>query len=765
MKKSNLFCMLIGIFSIASVHAQNNVEGFVTDQKTNEPVVSAFIKNLNNNETTITDLYGRFILAQGSNKDSLEVSSMGYKSQVISVKSELNVRLNAENFSLDEIILSGNKEEEKRTESAIAISTISATTIEENKPTTIDQVLNQTPGVFMVDLGNEQHTMSIRQPIAYGANYLYLEDGIPIRASGVFNHNALLEINMANVKKVEIVRGPASSMYGSEAVGAAVNFISHEPTVKPTAGISIQGNDLGYSRADFYGSNTVNGLGIRLAGYYAEREGNPGEHNGFDKFALSLSLNYKLSDKTVLVMDNAIIDYYADTKGSLDSAQFYDREYQSSHTFTNRAVQAFRSKLALKQFWNKSSKTSITGYYRDNSIMQTPSYRVKDDFKPWVQAGDKNLAHGEVNDNSFKSYGLVTQHKQDFSWLSSSLVTGLSLDYSPNTYDAEYIKINKDDNGNYASYETMDSALANYTADLTNTAIYLQFKLEPFKDLILTTSARFDHFVYDYDNALDSNAFSGAPDSKEVYSQLTPNFGFTYNPLKTFGIYGNYSKGFAPPQVGELYRGVKVPTIEPAVYNSFEVGAWFVVKKKFKAEITGFLMKGTDEIISVQMPDGSTEKKNAGETRHMGIEFSYSYQLTDDLSLRGSSVVANHDFIDYKESDARDYSGKQMFGAPKWIINTGISYKPKQLKGFRSSLEFQHIGPYFTDQANTKRYLGYSIVNLRLGYEFKAFELWTNIMNATDELYANVVRSTNWGDDYTTGNRRNFNFGIGYKFK
>ena len=76
----------------------------------------------------------------------------------------------------------------------------------------------------MVDLGNEQHTMSIRQPIYYGASYLYLEDGVPVRSSGVFNHNTLLEMNMDNVNKIKIIRGPAPIIYGGEAIGGAVNF-------------------------------------------------------------------------------------------------------------------------------------------------------------------------------------------------------------------------------------------------------------------------------------------------------------------------------------------------------------------------------------------------------------------------------------------------------------------------------------------------------------------------------------------------------------
>ena len=56
----------------------------------------------------------------------------------------------------------------------------------------------------MINLGNEQHAMGIRQPMGTRSLFLYLEDGIPVRTSGVFNHNALMEINMAAVKSIEI---------------------------------------------------------------------------------------------------------------------------------------------------------------------------------------------------------------------------------------------------------------------------------------------------------------------------------------------------------------------------------------------------------------------------------------------------------------------------------------------------------------------------------------------------------------------------------
>jgi outer membrane receptor for ferric coprogen and ferric-rhodotorulic acid len=138
-------------------------------------------------------------------------------------------------------------------------------------------------------------------------------------------------------------------------------------------------------------------------------------------------------------------------------------------------------------------------------------------------------------------------------------------------------------------------------------------------------------------------------------------------------------------------------------------------------------------------------------------------QPIDQLSVRISGSNAIHKFLVYEESGT-DFANKKMPQAPEWIANAQITYKPACLKGFRLSLEWQHIDEYFMDALNTKTYEGYDILNLRLGYERNGFEIWTNILNATNQLYATVVRANAWGETYSVGNPRNVNIGIGYKF-
>ena len=253
MKKNILICLIFG----AILSRGQNVNGTAINKASGEPLPFVQVINTANNQSTFSDYSGSFSIDAVWGTDSLLFLANGYGQKTTLATENVIMKLSLLPIGLNSVVISTNREQELREETPVAISSVNTETIEANKPTSIDQVLNQTPGVNMVDLGNEQHTMSIRRPIDYGASYLYLEDGIPIRTSGVFNHNALLEINMANVSRIEIVRGPASSMYGSEAIGGAVNFISKKPTLKPTAGVSVQGNNLGYKRTDFYTSSTL----------------------------------------------------------------------------------------------------------------------------------------------------------------------------------------------------------------------------------------------------------------------------------------------------------------------------------------------------------------------------------------------------------------------------------------------------------------------------------------------------------------------------
>lgn len=225
--------------------SQHVIKGIVVDSHSKEPLVGVSIMDLTNQSGAVTQNDGTFSLELSDLNDSLLVSYTGYNAVRIPAGKAKLISLKYAAASLDELIVTASRQVQKRTEAPVAISVISRDMLQRTKPVTLDHVLNKVSGVYMVDLGNEQHTMAIRQPIGYRSNFLYLQDGIPIRTIGDFNHNALIEINQAAIQRIEVVKGPSSSLYGSDAIGGVVNFITRKPAAIPEAKVSVEGSDWG----------------------------------------------------------------------------------------------------------------------------------------------------------------------------------------------------------------------------------------------------------------------------------------------------------------------------------------------------------------------------------------------------------------------------------------------------------------------------------------------------------------------------------------
>ena len=738
--------------------AQVLVTGKVVDQHSGEAVPGVSIavnKTLNG---TISDHKGEFAISVQDSVAVISFSCIGYKTKTeLPSPDPITIFLQRSLLELSPVVVSAGGGNQLRSDAPIAISKISPRMLEESKAASLEQVINKVNGVYMVNLGNEQHSMGIRQPLTVKSLFLYLEDGIPLRPTGIYNHNALIEMNMAALRSIEVIKGPASSVYGSEAIGGSINFIMRTAPEQPLAKVGVQGDNLGYRRLDFEVGDTPNKTGYYAAGYYADRHNGYREHSDFHKLALNLRANYALEngDKVTAVL--AVTDYKTDMTGSIDSADFYSKSYPSMHTFTYREVKALRMRTTWDHFWNDQNKTSFHLIYRNNLMGQNPAYRVRNNTK------DSSKASGEINEQTFQSYGTIIRHEQELGWMDARWVGGLSVDYSPSQFMAEFIEVDRDEGGRYSAYHRMDSLLTDYSVDLLNSAAFAQFEFSPLRKLRLILAARYDHFQYDYRNYLTPDAFSGSPDAVNSFNYLSPKVGFTFDVRQGKGVYGNYSVGFAPPQVSELYRGVKVPVLEPSLYYNYELGGWWNVGEKVVLDFSLYHLDGTNEIINVYLDDGTTENRNAGQTLHRGIEYSINYSPSNRLKFRFGGTNAQHEYVDYVES-GNDYSSKQMESAPNWIANGEVFYYASFLKGFRMGLEWQHLSSYYMDAANTEKYEGFNALNLRLGFERKRLDTWINVLNITDELYATNASKSRFGKSYSPGDPRTFNVGVAFRF-
>jgi len=763
MNKS-VFASILLVFVIAFSYAQEStIKGKVVDNITKEPILGASILIENTHKGTTTNRLGEFIIKNVKLPVNISISFLGYKTKKISVsKTNLIIYLETANNRLAEVVVSASRTQQRREDVPVAISTITAKTLEEIKPSTVAQVLNQAAGVLMVDLGNEQHMMAIRQPISTKSLYLYLEDGIPIRPTGVFNHNALLEMNMAATKTIEIIRGPFSSLYGSEAIGGAINFFTANPTATPTGSFSIRGNDQGYLRMDAKASATFNKTGVYVSGYKSQIKDGIRAYGDYDKEAITAKVFHTFNDRTTWSNTMTYVNYFSEMSGSLDETKFENKDYTSYHTFTFRDAKSLRFNSTLNHLWNDTNNTSFSLIYRDNTMKQNPSYRIDS------RADFDSYTPGQLNDNSFNSYGFVAQHNMKFE--KAIINVGASLDYSPNTYEALETNVYRNVQGMYESFMLTGDYLSNYAVDLFNIGGYISGEYELTKKFKVNAAIRIDQFNYDFTNKLGADASDyKAPNTETSFSAFTPRLGVIYGVDKGIGIYANYSNGFLPPSVGELYRRSDVPLLDPSKFNNYEVGSWLsLFNNKLYIDIAAYYLRGKDEVVSVTVKEGNVsirENRNVGETEHLGFEYLFKIKLLEDLNLRFSGSYSEHKYLDFvtKLVDgeaATDYSENEMKGAPSWVNNAEINYTPGFAKGLRLGIEWQHVGEYFTDQANKYTYEGYDIFNARVGYKKGHWHIWANLLNVADKLYANNA-STAWGrTTYTPGTPRTFNVGL-----
>jgi len=189
----------------------------------------------------------------------------------------------------------------------------------------------------------------------------------------------------------------------------------------------------------------------------------------------------------------------------------------------------------------------------------------------------------------------------------------------------------------------------------------------------------------------------------------------------------------------------------------------FLLRNQLYADWSLYLLDGTNQIISVRQNDDTYINQNAGKTRHKGIEYGLTWRPNGEWTLPISGSNADHRFVVQYEKN-KDYSGNQMAAAPRFISNAELAWRPAFVKGFRISTEWQHLGKYWMDNANTRQYPGFDIVNIRSGYQLRKWEIWVNALNALNRYYAALATKSTYGYSYNLGDPAEWTVGLAYHF-
>ncbi|AKE52667.1 TonB-dependent receptor [Kangiella geojedonensis] len=675
---------------------------------------------------------------------------------------------------LDTMVITATQTKTKLKDRSESIGVIGEQTIEDTNPTHAADTLNRIAGVNIVQLGSGSQGVAaaIRQPISYGPVYLYLENGVPVRSPAFFNHNSLYETNFSEAHGAEILKGPGSALYGSDAIGGVVNILSNQPITHDRQQLTLESGSDEWRRLQFKSDNRFeqDSLSIRLG--VIDSEGWR-QHTAVDR--QNALINWQTSglgfDEINSLFSYTQIDM--DTGGSgLRYEDFINNSQQAGNLIGFREVESYRLSSALHKDL-ASGRLTITPYVRSNDLQYMATWTLntgREVFIPWLGQTVLDSQDAHINHSGHDSIGALLRYQQDSEALNGFWIVGVDLDKSEGYTQQTYIERTDNDPGNYwLAYQTA-GLLYDYEVDFTSVSPYLHMESDITNNLRVNAGLRYDSVRYDYDNHL-STVTSGSihlrpADTQLSMDHLSPKLGLTYQWSDDLSSYVSYRNAFRIPSSGQLFRSGKTldsTSLKPVVADSFDIGIRGNLTDEINFELALYHMVKDDDIVSLTEADGSRRNANVGETQHQGLELGLDYYFAMNWQLGLSYTTSRHEFKQWQVSDSDDFSRNRIPLAPTHYTNLRLAYMPDFLNGGRIELEGIDMGGYFVDEANTDRYSGHSLLNIRTNYYLgDSLELYLNILNATDKLYAETT--SKWGPTYTPGKPRTAYLGLRVNF-
>ncbi|WP_310446714.1 TonB-dependent receptor [Thiobacillus sp.] len=684
--------------------------------------------------------------------------------------------------ALPEMTVTGTREGELLSETPATVGIIKDQTLRETRPTHPKDILNQVPGVWVSNLSGEGHSTAIRQPLTTSAVYLYLEDGIPTRSTGFFNHNALYEINVPQSGGIEVMKGPGSALYGSDAIGGTINVLTRTPPKQAEFELSGEAGSYGWGRILMGGGN-ANGDDAWRANLNLTRTDGWQDNAGYDRQTGTARWDRALGDDALLKTVLSFSKVDQQHVGKLSAGEFDATPRTNNVPFSFRQVDAFRLSTAYEKETARSL-LSVTPYFRDNSMEILPNWSVAYDPSQYVT---KN-----------RSFGFLSKYRHDFEPMRARVIVGLDFDYSPGSRAEDSILLNKVTNAYGGTTYSLNAAapvqIYDYDVSFRGISPYVHGEVSLTDKLRLNAGLRYDDMQYDYENrfnggaagatqgvagAFPANGWYGHVASTQIgYSHWGPKLGATYAFSDKLNGFAAYSNSFRTPSEGQVFRGSRESTalkaqaaaesllnLKPVIVDNLELGLRGEAGT-MRYEASVYHMTKKDDIVSYTDPL-TTQRTvvNAGKTLHRGIELGLGLPLAQDWQVDASLSYAKHTYETWLVSGTADYSGKEMETAPRMIANTRLTYTPGYMNGGRIQLEWFKLGSYWLDAANTGKYGGHDLVNLRANYPFgKGMELFGSISNLFDKHYAETADGTGAAPTYTSGLPRSAILGLQAKW-
>lgn len=677
---------------------------------------------------------------------------------------------------LSSFTVTATRERAPLAETPVSIGALTPETLRETAPLHPGQVLGQIPGVAVAVTNGEGHTTAIRQPFTTSPVYLFLEDGIPVRATGFFNHNALYEVNLPLAGGIEVVRGPGTALHGSDAIGGIVNVLSRAPVSAPSLRLNAEAGSFGTWRLLGSGGGAVNDRGALQLDVNVTHTDGWRDRTAYDRWSGNLRLDQRLGRDGTLktIVGTTRIDQQTGANSALPFADYQAHPTRNNFGIAWRQVSATRVSAEYEQPFDHGV-LSVLPYFRDNTMELNGTFNLSSDPR--------------IETSHHVSYGLLAKVRKNLPFLRARVIGGVDLDYSPGSRREDNLLVTRSGTGASTAYTgyTRGTRIYDYRVTFRSVSPYVHAELSPVARLRLTAGLRSDHLRYAMDNrlpagtvsasVLGANRFYGQLASDDAtFARLSPKLGATWALGRHAHAYASWNFGFRAPSEGQLYRAGNDTTaanalnrarlatgLKPIRADQVELGLRGEAGPVSYTLVAYDLAKKDDLVSQRDLATNVSTSVNAGRTEHRGLEIGLGARLSDGLRLETAFSAARHRYVDWVTATA-NVSGRNIESAPRILANTRLTWRPRS--GSLLQLEWVRIGDYWLEAGNSTafgKYPGHDLLNLRAHHAFtRRLGVFARLMNAADKRYAESASVSSNTPVFSPGLPRAFHGGIDF---
>lgn len=683
-------------------------------------------------------------------------------------------------YSFDEVVVSATRTNNQLDDVAASVSVITDTEIENDMVTGLDDLFKYTPGVT-VETNARQGVQGINIRGIEGNRIKVLVDGVSqgnqFDSGGSFLNSSRVEVDTDLLKSVEVVKGAASSLQGSDAIGGIVAFETKDPAD------FLQGRDVGghakfnYSSADRTFSESValaNKVGeLESLVAYTRRDGkeleNFGSPESLDSEAndLLVKLQYQLNQANRIEFSGNYI------RNESTGPQTYESNRYSSYSNASSNDTTKQYQLGIKHIWGGDLVFADAIEWQLSYLNKDESALTNRTVEP-SNPGAIPIAQTKDYIYSDKGYQFDIQLDKFLSLGSTEHYIVYGMSYQ----DKDIKNINKERNNPGADKEIFYMP----SASESRYGLFVQDEIT-MGDWIITPGLRFDSFNTDPGDATANPSGNAQSDyTKFSDSAVTGRLGAIYKLNQEHRIFAQVSQGFRAPEFKELYYSFGNPNhgyinkpnpdLKAEESISYELG-WRHNNDISQSEIAVFYSDYDNFIESKQVSGEMRNPMNPAIIQYVNVEEAVikGIELSNRLSWDGFMPVEGFSSrVAAAYTEGKDGEGKPLNDVNPWNAVIGLNYDSINQWGTSLNLSYtaaKKKSDINTDESDILPISSATVVDLTAYYKpMEDLTLRAGVFNLTDEEYYswNDVKGETVVDKDLTQASRNWAVTVKYDF-